>query len=195
MQKFIVLKAPAAPFPAAHIDTDKILPARHMTTVSRKGLGRYLFEEARYGADGAERPEFVLNQPAWRDAGILIAYDNFGCGSSREHAPWALTDFGIRCLIAPSFGDIFRNNCRKNGLLTIVTSRAVCESLVAVAFDWPGEPFTVDLEAQRITLPSGETLTFDIDPREREVMLTGADDVTRSLKHEDAIAAFEARMG
>ncbi|ATQ44151.1 3-isopropylmalate dehydratase small subunit [Caulobacter mirabilis] len=194
MQKFTVLKAAAAPFPQTHVDTDKIIPARYMTTVSRKGLGKRLFAEARYDEGGRERPEFVLNQPAYRQAGILVAYENFGCGSSREHAPWALADFGIRCVIAPSFGDIFRANCLKNGILLVHLPRAVCEHLVAVATDRAGEAFAVDLEQRRITLPDGEVVVFEIAAPDREALLTGADEIIRSLRHEDRISAYEARL-
>lgn len=194
VQKFTVLKAPAAPFPETHVDTDKIIPARYMTTVSRKGLGKRLFAEARYDGEGNEQPDFVLNQPAYRQAGVLVAYENFGCGSSREHAPWALADFGIRCVIAPSFGDIFRANCLKNGILLIHLPRETCERLVAVAIERAEEAFVVDLEQQRIDLPTGEVVAFDTAAPDRDALLSGADEIVRSLRHVDRISAYEARL-
>lgn len=194
MQKFSLLRAPAAPFPFAHVDTDRIIPARYMTTISRQGLGRWLFAESRYDAQGAEVSDFVLNRPAWRRAGVLIAHENFGCGSSREHAPWALADFGIRCIVAPSFGDIFRVNCLKNGLLAIELPRAACDQLIAAAWKAPGADFIVDLQRQIIVPSEGETVAFACDPRERDALLAGADDIARSLRHEAGITAYETRL-
>ena len=194
MQKFTRLVAPAAPFPVAHVDTDQIIPARYMTTISRRGLGRWLFARARYDETGAEVADFVLNQPPWRKAGVLIAHENFGCGSSREHAPWALTDFGIRCVIAPSFGDIFRINCLKNGLLPLVAPRAVCDELIALAQGQPGAEFEIDLERCVIGLPDGREIAFQIAPREREALLAGLDDVERTLRRGSELAAYEAAL-
>lgn len=192
MQTFSVLTAPAAPFPFAHVDTDQIIPARYMTTVTKRGLGGGLFAAARYGPDGREIADFVLNRPEWRKAGILIAHENFGCGSSREHASWALIDFGIRCIIAPSFGDIFRINALKNGLLPIRAPRTTCDELIAVALARPGAAFTVDLAGGGIERPDGRRTTFEFDARERAALLAGVDDISRTLRHAAAIGAYEA---
>lgn len=194
MQKFIRMKAVAAPLPLANIDTDMIIPAQYMKALSRSGLGKHLFRELRFAEDGSERGDFILNKPACRDAQILIADRNFGCGSSREHAVWALTDFGIRCLIAPSFGDIFSSNARKNGLLLIRLPDKICARLrneIALA---QYAPIEVDLETQRIRLASGETIDFDIDPDDRRILMEGLDDIARTLRHADAIARFEASL-
>jgi 3-isopropylmalate/(R)-2-methylmalate dehydratase small subunit len=169
-----------------------IIPARFMKALSRSGLGKHLFQELRYAPDGTERAAFVLNAAPCRNAQILIADRNFGCGSSREHAVWALADFGIRCIIAPSFGDIFSNNARKNGLLLIRLPDALCERLrqeVALA---EFAPLTVDLIDQRITLASGEDIAFDVDPDDRRTLIEGLDDIARTMRHEAAIARFEA---
>lgn len=185
------LTAVAAPLPIANVDTDMVIPARFMKALSRTGLGRHLFQELRYTPDGLEREDFVLNRGATRDAQILIADRNFGCGSSREHAVWALRDFGIRCVIAPSFGDIFSNNARKNGLLLIRLPAAICDRLrdeVALA---QFAPMTVDLVEQRLTLASGEGIDFAIDPDDRRTLLDGRDDIARTLRHEAAITRFE----
>ncbi len=192
MEKFTRLTAAAAPLPLANVDTDMIIPARFMKALSRSGLGKHLFQELRYAPDGTERAAFVLNAAPCRNAQILIADRNFGCGSSREHAVWALADFGIRCIIAPSFGDIFSNNARKNGLLLIRLPDALCERLrqeVALA---EFAPLTVDLIDQRITLASGEDIAFDVDPDDRRTLIEGLDDIARTMRHEAAIARFEA---
>ncbi|HMN55359.1 MAG TPA: 3-isopropylmalate dehydratase small subunit [Sphingopyxis sp.] len=192
MEKFTRLTAAAAPLPLANVDTDMIIPARFMKALSRSGLGKHLFQELRYAPDGTERAAFVLNAAPCRNAQILIADRNFGCGSSREHAVWALADFGIRCIIAPSFGDIFSNNARKNGLLLIRLPDALCERLrqeVALA---EFAPLTVDLIDQRITLASGEDIAFDVDPDDRRTLIEGLDDIVRTMRHEAAIARFEA---
>lgn len=194
MKAFTRLDGRAAPLSLANIDTDQIIPAQFLKTVEREGLGRGLFFGFRYDDDGKPREDFVLNRPEFAGTKILIAGDNFGCGSSREHAPWALADFGIRCVIAPSFGDIFRANCLKNGILLIHLPRAVCERLVAVATDRAGEAFTVDLERQRIELPDGDVVRFEIGAPDRETLLTGTDEIVRSLRHEDRISAYEARL-
>lgn len=191
MEKFIRVHAVAAPLPLANIDTDMIIPARYMKSLTRDGLGRHLFQEMRFDGEGRERPEFILNHPLCRNAGILIADRNFACGSSREHAVWALTDFGIRCVIAPSFGDIFAGNARKNGLLLIQLPDKLCQQLrewVALA---QYAPIEVDLESQHIRLASGEAVSFEVDPDNRHILLEGLDDIERTLRHEAAIARFE----
>ncbi len=191
MERFTRLIAAAAPLPLANVDTDMIIPARFMKGLSRSGLGKHVFQELRYTPDGGERADFILNGAACRRAQILIADRNFGCGSSREHAVWALADFGIRCIIAPSFGDIFSNNARKNGLLLIRLPDALCERLreeVALA---QFAPMTVDLVEQRITLASGESIAFDVDPDDRRTLIEGLDDIARTLRHEAAIKRFE----
>ena len=193
MEKFDRLTAIAAPLPLANVDTDMIIPARYMKGLTRSGLGRHLFRELRYIPGGDEEREgFILNHPAGRQARILIADRNFGCGSSREHAVWALTDFGIRCIIAPSFGDIFAGNARKNGLLLIRLPDELCARLrdeIALA---QYAPIEVDLEAGQIRLASGEAIDFRIDPDDRRILMEGLDDIARTLRHADAIARFEA---
>jgi 3-isopropylmalate/(R)-2-methylmalate dehydratase small subunit len=194
VQKFTRMKAVAAPLPLANIDTDMIIPAQYMKSLTRTGLGKHLFRELRFVDDGSERGDFILNRPACREAGILVADRNFGCGSSREHAVWALTDFGIRCVIAPSFGDIFAGNARKNGLLLIRLPDATCARLrdeIALAQYAPVE---VDLDAQQIRLASGEAIDFAIDPDDRRILMEGLDDIARTLRHADAIARFEAAL-
>ena len=158
MDKFTLLTAVAAPLNLANVDTDKIIPARFLKTIKRSGLGVSLFSDLRYNADGSEKPEFVLNQPKYRKAEILVAGENFGCGSSREHAPWALLDFGIRCVIAPSFADIFHGNCFKNGILPIVLPPAVCEQLMEDAAKGTNARLTIDLEKQVVVRPDGEEI-------------------------------------
>ena len=191
MEKFTRLTAAAAPLPLANVDTDMIIPARFMKALSRSGLGRHAFQELRYTSDGTERATFILNAAPCRNAQILIADRNFGCGSSREHAVWALADFGIRCIIAPSFGDIFSNNARKNGLLLIRLSDAICERLREAVALAQFAPMTVDLVEQRITLASGESIAFDVDPHDRRTLIEGLDDIARTMRHEAAIARFE----
>ena len=193
MEKFTTLTVVAAPLPVANVDTDKIIPARFLKTIRRTGLGVHLFDTLRYDAEGAERPDFVLNRPPYRDAKILIAFENFGCGSSREHAPWALLDFGIRCVIAPDFADIFHNNCFKNGILPIRLPRAVCEALMADAQMGGNARLTVDLARQVVVRPSGEEVPFEIDPFRRHLLLEGLDDIGQTLRHAPAIDAYEAR--
>jgi len=194
VQKFIRMKAVAAPLPLANVDTDMIIPAKYMKALTRTGLGKHLFRELRFADDGSEREGFILNRLACREAQILVADRNFGCGSSREHAIWALADFGIRCLIAPSFGDIFAGNARKNGLLLIRLPDETCARLhdeIALA---QYAPIKVDLEAQQIQLASGETIDFDIDGGDRRILMEGLDDIARTLRHADAIARFEAAL-
>jgi len=193
MQAFTTLTAVAAPLPLANVDTDKIIPARFLKTIARTGLGRNLFDSLRYNADGKERPDFVLNQEPYRHAQILIAHENFGCGSSREHAPWALLDFGIRCVIAPDFADIFFNNCFKNGILPISLPRAVCDKLMQDARLGDNARLTVDLARQVVVRPDGEEIPFEIDPLRKHLLLNGLDDIGQTLQHAAAIDAFEQR--
>ena len=193
MQPFTSLTGVAAPLRAVNVDTDKIIPAHYLKTIKRTGLGRGLFAELRYNEDGSENPDFVLNRPAYRNAQILVVGDNFGCGSSREHAPWALLDFGIRCVISTSFADIFYNNCFKNGILPVTVLPEVLEKLFDDAERGANATVTVDLEAQEIRGPDGGTVTFDIDPFRKHCLLDGLDDVGLTLAHEDAIATFETR--
>ena len=190
MEPFRKLIAIAAPLPIANVDTDMILSARFLKTVSRDGLGKGLFFALRHDGQDRERPDFVLNRAPWRDAGILVALDNFGCGSSREHAPWALLDFGIRCVIAPSFADIFYGNCFKNGILPIVLPRSEVDRLMAIASEPSRAQMTVDLEAQVITAADG-AFPFDIDPQRREHLLDGVDDIAVALRFEQSIAEHE----
>ena len=191
MEKFVRIEAAAAPLSLANVDTDMIIPARYMKALTRFGLGQHLFRELRFDETGRERPDFILNRPACRDAQILIADRNFGCGSSREHAVWALTDFGIRCVIAPSFGDIFAGNARKNGLLLIRLPEALCDRLRREVELAQYAPIEVDLAAQQIRLASGEAIGFAIDPGDRRILIEGLDDIARTLRHADAITRFE----
>ena len=191
MRSFEHLSAIAAPLPLANVDTDKILPARFLKTIRRDGLGAALFHTMRFGDDGQERPDFVLNRPPWRQAQILIARENFGCGSSREHAPWALADFGIRCLVAPSFADIFHSNCFKNGLLPVVLAPDTVEALLAAAADPAGATMSVDLPAQRLDWRGG-AVAFEIAPERKRALLLGLDEIAETLMQADAIATFEA---
>jgi 3-isopropylmalate/(R)-2-methylmalate dehydratase small subunit len=193
MQAFTKLTGVAAPLPLANVDTDKIIPARFLKTIKRTGLGVHLFDTLRYDAEGAERPDFVLNQPAYRNAEILIAHENFGCGSSREHAPWALLDFGIRCIIAPDFGDIFHSNSFKNGILPIKLPRAVCDRLIEDSKLGGNARVTIDLERQVVVRPSGEEIPFEIDAFRKHLLLNGLDDIGQTLQHAPAIDSFESR--
>jgi 3-isopropylmalate/(R)-2-methylmalate dehydratase small subunit len=191
MDKFTTLTAIAAPLPLANVDTDKIIPARFLKTIKRSGLGVHLFDTLRFDPDGAERPDFVLNQPPYRAAQILIAHENFGCGSSREHAPWALLDFGIRCVIAPDFADIFFNNCFKNGILPIRLPRAVCDTLMADAAMGGNARLTVDLARQVVVRPNGDEIAFDIDAFRKHSLLEGLDDIGQTLSHAASIDHYE----
>ena len=193
MQKFTTLTGVAAPLPMINIDTDKIIPKQHLKTVERTGLGKALFEELRYRDDGSENPDFVLNQPAYRQAKILVAGENFGCGSSREHAPWALMDFGIRCVIAPSYADIFYNNSFKNGMLLIKLPPAVVNELMDDAKKGANARLSVDLASQTVTRPDGEKIHFDIDPFRKHCLLEGLDDIGLTLVESPAIAAYEKK--
>jgi 3-isopropylmalate/(R)-2-methylmalate dehydratase small subunit len=194
MDKFTTLTGVAAPLPIINVDTDKIIPKQHLKTVERTGLGKALFEELRYRDDGSENPDFVLNQPAYRQSKILVAGENFGCGSSREHAPWALMDFGIRCVIASSFADIFYNNSFKNGMLLITLPPAIVNELMDDAKKGANARLTVDLASQTITRPDGGTVKFDIDPFLKDCLLNGLDDIGLTLKKESKIAAYETRQ-
>src|SRR5919205_1083923 len=193
MEKFTVLTGVAAPLPMVNVDTDKIIPKQFLKTIKRTGLGRALFYELRFDEQGNENPDFVLNKPAYRNAKILVAGDNFGCGSSREHAPWALLDFGIRCVIAPSFADIFYSNCFKNGILPIKLPQEDVDKLMDDASRGANAIITVDLEKQEITGPDGGCIKFDIDPFRKHLLLNGLDDVGLTLQKEAAIAAYEAK--
>jgi 3-isopropylmalate dehydratase small subunit len=190
MKPFTQLTGNAAPLPIANIDTDQIIPKQFLKTVSREGLAKGLFFDLKTKADGAPNPDFVLNKPAYKNASILIAKENFGCGSSREHAPWALLDQGLTCVIAPSFADIFYNNCFKNGLLPVVLPRETVEKLLDQA-GGPNHIFTVDLQAQTVTGPDGSEHKFDIDAGRKASLLAGLDDIGESLQHAGAISAFE----
>ena len=192
MDSFTTLTGVAAPLPLANVDTDKIIPARFLKTIKRTGLGVHLFDTLRYDAAGAERPEFVLNQPAYRSAEILIAHENFGCGSSREHAPWALLDFGIRCVIAPDFADIFFNNSFKNGILPVRLPREVCDRLMEDAQMGGNARITIDLARQVVIRPSGEEIAFEIDPFRKHLLLNGLDDIGQTMQRAPAIDTFEA---
>jgi 3-isopropylmalate/(R)-2-methylmalate dehydratase small subunit len=192
MEPFNRLEGRAAPLGLANIDTDQIIPARFLKTVERKGLSKGLFYALRFTPEGVERPEFVLNQPRFRGANILVAGDNFGCGSSREHAPWALMDYGIRCVIAPSFADIFFNNSTNNGLLLITLPEAEIETLMEEARGG-NHVFAVDLQAQTVTTPGGTVHRFDIDPQRKDKLLKGLDPIGETLQHDRDIGAYEER--
>ena len=193
MTPFTTLTGVAAPMPLVNIDTDMIIPKQFLKTIARTGLGKNLFDEMRYTLDGAEIPEFVLNQPAYRHAELIIAGDNFGCGSSREHAPWALLDFGIRCVIATSFADIFYNNCFKNGILPIVMPREVVDVLMADARRGANARQTVDLAAQTVTTSDGQVFGFEVDAHRKHCLLNGLDDIGLTLEKAAAIDTFEAK--
>jgi 3-isopropylmalate/(R)-2-methylmalate dehydratase small subunit len=194
MEKFTRLTGVAAPLPMVNVDTDMVIPKNYLKVTERTGLGKHLFAEMRFNEDGSERPDFVLNRPAWRQAEILIAFENFGCGSSREHAPWALRDFGIRCVIAPSFADIFFNNCFKNGILPLVLPKAVCVELIDDAERGANATLTIDLEAQALTRPDGERITFEVEPSRRSRLLEGLDEIGATVARAHRIDAFEARV-
>lgn len=193
MRPFRTLSGIAAPLPIANVDTDMILSAAFLKTVSREGLGKGFLHALRFDTNGREKPDFILNREPWRHANILVTLDNFGCGSSREHAPWALLDFGISCVIAPSFADIFHGNCFKNGILPIRLPRETIDALMAAASVAETAKMAVDLERGTIDW-SGGTLPFDIDPQRRERLLNGIDDIAVTLGFEDAIAGYERRV-
>ena len=194
MEKFDKLTGIAAPLDIINVDTDMIIPKQFLKTIQRSGLGKNLFDEMRYTADGQEVEEFVLNQAAYREAQILVAGDNFGCGSSREHAPWALLDFGIRCIIAPSFADIFYNNCFKNGILPIVLPQAEVDKLMDDAKRGANATISVDLENQTINGPDGGTISFEVDGFRKQCLMEGLDDIGLTLQKAQAIDAYEEAL-
>ncbi|MEL6598464.1 MAG: 3-isopropylmalate dehydratase small subunit [Pseudomonadota bacterium] len=193
MDKFTTLTGVAAPMPLVNIDTDMIIPKQFLKTIKRTGLGANLFDEMRFDREGNEIEDFVLNKAAYREAKILVAGDNFGCGSSREHAPWALADFGIKCVISTSFADIFFNNCFKNGILPIVLPQEDVDKLMDDANRGANAILTVDLESQTITGPDGGEISFEIEPFRKHCLLKGLDDIGLTLQKESAIDAFEAK--
>jgi 3-isopropylmalate/(R)-2-methylmalate dehydratase small subunit len=194
MEKFTVLTGVAAPLPMINVDTDMIIPKQFLKTIKRTGLGKHLFDEMRYTPDGAEVAEFVLNKPAYRSAKILVSGDNFGCGSSREHAPWALADFGIRCIIAPSFADIFFNNCFKNGILPIKLPKEQVDLLLDDASRGSNAIVSVDLEKQEITGPDGGKISFEVDPFRKHCLLNGLDDIGLTMQQATFIDQYEGKQ-
>ena len=193
MDKFTTLTGIAAPLPLINIDTDMIIPKQFLKTIQRSGLGKNLFDEMRFNEDGSENPDFVLNQPAYRETEILVAGDNFGCGSSREHAPWAIKDFGIKCVIAPSFADIFYNNCFKNGILPIALPQEQVDVLMKDAEKGANARMIVDLEAQTVTTSDGESFSFEVDSFKKHCLMEGLDDIGLTMAKEASIDAFEAK--
>ena len=191
MEKFNTFKGIAAPFNILNVDTDKIIPKQFLTTIKRTGLGKHVFDEMRYKKDGSENPNFVLNQKPYDKSNILIAGDNFGCGSSREHAPWALKDFGIKCIISTSFADIFYNNSFKNGLLPIMVTKDERDALLEDAKDKENPEIEIDLENQEIKRPNGGKIKFKIDPFRKKCLLEGLDDIGLTELHENKIKSFE----
>jgi 3-isopropylmalate/(R)-2-methylmalate dehydratase small subunit len=191
MEKFTTLTGVAAPLPLINVDTDMIIPKQFLKTIKRTGLGANLFDEMRFDDAGAEIPDFVLNRPAYRDAQILVTGDNFGCGSSREHAPWAIADFGIRCIVAPSYADIFYNNCFKNGILPVILPQEQVDALMRDAERGANARMTVDLEAQTVTSSDGQVFAFEIDPFRKRCLLEGLDDIGLTMEKAAAIDAFE----
>ncbi|MEM8813384.1 MAG: 3-isopropylmalate dehydratase small subunit [Pseudomonadota bacterium] len=191
MDKFDQLTGVAAPMPIINVDTDMIIPKQFLKTIKRTGLGAALFHEMRFQEDGSENSDFVLNKPAYKHAKIIVAGDNFGCGSSREHAPWALLDYGIRCVISTGFADIFYNNCFKNGILPIVVSPEDLEKLMDDAERGANSTLTIDLEAQEVRGPDGGVVQFDIDPFRKHCLLNGLDDIGLTMEKADRIQSFE----
>ena len=194
MDKFTTLTGIAAPMPLVNIDTDMIIPKQFLKTIHRSGLGKNLFDEMRFNADGTEVADFILNQPAYRESQIIVAGDNFGCGSSREHAPWALLDYGIRCVISTSFADIFYNNCFKNGILPIVMPQEVVDVLMEDARKGANARMTVDLENLTVTTSDGQSFGFELDPFRRHCLLNGLDDIGLTMEKSSAIDTFETQM-
>jgi 3-isopropylmalate/(R)-2-methylmalate dehydratase small subunit len=192
MEKFTTFEGIVAPLDMINVDTDMIVPKQFLKTIKRSGLGANVFDEMRFRPDGSEIEDFVLNQADYRQSQILVAGDNFGCGSSREHAPWALLDFGFRCVIAPSFADIFFNNCFKNGILPIALPQAEVDKLMSDAKQGNGTVLSINLEAQTITRPNGETIAFDVDPFRKNCLKEGLDDIGLTLQKSEKIDAFEA---
>ena len=194
MDKFTTLTGVAAPLPIVNVDTDMIIPKDYLKTIKRTGLGTGLFAEMRYNEDGSENPDFVLNKPAYRNAQVLVAGDNFGCGSSREHAPWALLDFGIRCVISENFADIFYNNCFKNGILPIKVPKEVIDKLMDDASRGSNAVIEIDLEKQEIKGPDGGTVHFDMDPFRKRCLLEGLDDIGLTMEKASEIDDFEKKQ-
>ena len=194
MEPFIKLDGIAAPLNMINVDTDMIIPKQYLKTIHRTGLGQALFDELRHNPDGSDNPDFVLNKPAYKGAKILVTGDNFGCGSSREHAPWALLDFGIRCIIAPSFADIFYGNCFKNGILPIRLPQAEVDKLMDDAQRGANARISIDLEAQEIRGPDGGCLKFEVDPFRKQCLLNGWDDIGLTMRSEDKISDYESRQ-
>ncbi|MAA77328.1 MAG: 3-isopropylmalate dehydratase small subunit [Rhodobiaceae bacterium] len=192
MEKFTTFEGIVAPLDMINVDTDMIVPKQFLKTIKRSGLGANVFDEMRFRPDGSEIEDFVLNQPDYRQSQILVAGDNFGCGSSREHAPWALLDFGFRCVIAPSFADIFFNNCFKNGILPIALPQAEVDKLMSDAKHGNGTVLSINLEGQTITRPNGEAIAFGVDPFRKHCLIEGLDDIGLTLKKSEKIDAFEA---
>jgi len=194
MDKFEKLRGIAAPMPLINIDTDMIIPKVFLKTIKRSGLGVNLFDEMRYQDDGSENPDFVLNKPQYRETEILVAGDNFGCGSSREHAPWAIKDFGIRCVISTSYADIFFNNCFKNGILPIVLPKAQVDVLMKDAEKGSNARIEVDLDAQTVTTSDGETFSFEVDAFKKHCLLNGLDDIGLTMEKAASIDAYESKL-
>ena len=193
MDKFTTLTGIAAPMPMVNVDTDMIIPKQFLKTIKRSGLGVNLFDEMRYDREGNEVEDFVLNKPQYREAEILVAGENFGCGSSREHAPWAIKDFGIRCVIAPSFADIFYNNCFKNGILPIALPQEAVDVLMQDSEKGANARMTVDLESQEVTTSDGQVFKFEVDAFKKQCLLNGLDDIGLTMENASAIDAFEAK--
>ena len=194
MDKFTTLTGVAAPINMINVDTDMIIPKNYLKTIKRTGLGQFLFAEMRFDETGREKPDFVLNKGPYRQAKILVAGQNFGCGSSREHAPWALLDFGISCVIAPSFADIFFNNTFKNGILPVILPEARVNQLLRFLLELPGAEITVDLPAQTVRGPDGQVDTFQIDPFRKNCLINGLDDIGLTLQKEASITAYETKL-
>ena len=194
MEKFINLKGVVAPFNFINIDTDKIIPKQFLKTIKRTGLGKHLFDDMRFNEDGSEKQDFVLNKEPYRSSKIIVAGDNFGCGSSREHAPWALSDFGIKCIISTSFADIFYNNSFKNGLLPIKVTPEQREALMADAKDVENPEIEIDLPSQEIRRPNGSIIKFELEPFRKKCLLEGLDDIDITLEKSEKINSFEATM-
>lgn len=195
MEPFQLVEGVAAPLPSINVDTDQIIPKQFLKTIKRTGLGVHLFNDLRFNDDGSEKPDFVLNKSAYRGASILVAGRNFGCGSSREHAPWALLDFGIRCVIAPSFADIFYNNCFKNGILPVILDESQVDELLEAASHGQNAVISVNLEKQEVSSPDGQVFRFEIDSFRKHCLLNGLDDIGLTMEKADDIDQFETRRG
>lgn len=194
MEKFEKLTGIAAPMPLVNIDTDMIIPKVFLKSIARTGFGKNLFDEMRYNRDGTEIEDFVLNKPQYRNSEILVAGDNFGCGSSREHAPWAIADFGIKCVVSTSFADIFFNNCFKNGILPVVLPQEQVDVLMKDAEKGENARMTVDLEEQEITTSDGEVIKFEVDGFKKQCLLEGLDDIGQTLQKQSSVEAYEGKM-